>query len=157
MTQSASIVYNQGPLLRKVPSLVSHEPLPVENQSRNLLPEETFKGFLNHTGSLLYANRIRLTFKASAHHAANLGLLKGLIDFHRPKGFSCTLNRADHTISADVPYAQQELLISFLDRIKALLEKELAFKKHLKKILLFEDTIKQATAQAYAGLTSLDW
>jgi hypothetical protein len=157
MTQSASIVYNQGPVLHKVSSLTSQETLPVENQSRNLLPEETFKGFLHHGGSLFYANRIRFTFKVSSHHYSNLGLLKGLIDFHRPQGFAFTINRADNTISADVPYAQQELLISFLDRIKALLEKELAFKKHLKKILLFEDTIKQATAQAYAGLTSLDW
>lgn len=157
MTQSASIVYNQGPLLHKVPSLVSDDTISVVNQSRNLLPEETFKGFLNHTGSLLYTNRIRFTFKVSSHQYSNLGLLKGLIDFHRPRGFSFTINRADHTISADVPSAQQELLISFLDRIKSLLEKELAFKKHLKKILLFEDTIKQATAQAYSGLTSLDW
>jgi len=156
MTQSASRLYNITDLhvYEQRPSLFGNQGIQVDHYSTGLLPAETFQGFLEHTGTLAYVNRVRLTFRISKPFQIQVGLLKGLLDFNRPKGFLFTLNRADNTISADASSRQQAELVSFLIHIQTLVEKELAFKNHLKRILVFEETYRKAKAQAYDGLVT---
>jgi hypothetical protein len=112
-------------------------------------------GLLIDNGKFVINERAHLNFLVSTQFKNSFGLLKGLIDFHRPSRFSFTFDRHRFSIDVIVAADEQDALSSFLKSIHSRLLDELSFKANLKKILQFESDYKSKKDFLYHSLLNM--
>ena len=93
----------------------------------------------------------RVSFKLNAPFAGSFILLRGLLEFSRPKSISISANAASNSfeLTSRVGVA---FMIEYLDVIVGMLAREIRFKSHLKSILRFERSVKEMQAELYKEL-----
>lgn len=121
------------------------------SKSERLLAElRDEPGFIEPTSALSYANRIRVSFSFQASRARFI-LLRGLIEFHRPKYFLFTYHRESGVIDADIPESEFASFKIFLGKVGALFTAEENFKTSLRHVLEFESRYQAERNAVYAG------
>lgn len=107
--------------------------------------------FAESANAFTYNNRIRFSFRAGLNEKLFV-LLKGLIEFHRPKNFLFKYDKAERSIEADVHEGDYAALKKFLANINHWLNKELGFRSALKDALAFEARYKAERAAVYGSV-----
>lgn len=104
------------------------------------------------------ANRIFLTdrviikFELSNDYREHFVLLRGLLEFSRPKGIAISAHNSEKNFELHIGNDQAAAVISYLHIILQSFIKEINFKKALKSVLVFEQTVKQQQAKLYNTL-----
>jgi hypothetical protein len=117
--------------------------------------EEAFaidNGLFSKVAPLFYKNRLRLTFFVSDEYRSRYALLRGIIEFHRPKAFTFLYNRTDKILECDITVHQANALHEFLGSVLQLIECEVKFKEVLKQVIDFEDQCKRISGSVYGSL-----
>jgi hypothetical protein len=99
-----------------------------------------------------YNDRVRLSFSIAEKFTDQFILIKGLIEFNRPKHFSFTYNPVQKTVETDIEVNQIKELQSFYTSVYGWLKKEIQFKDTLKLILDWENRNKKEMAAVYSLL-----
>lgn len=99
-----------------------------------------------------YKKRVRVSLTVSSDYRAHLVMLRGLIEFNRPKHLSFDYQFQHSTIETDIDIRELTDLQSFLKKISAWLNQEIQFKQALKTVLAFENRYKLEKAGVYAAL-----
>ena len=107
--------------------------------------------FAGSATAFIYNNRIRFNFGVSSN-AKRFALLKGLIEFHRPKNFLFTYDTNAKQIEADVHEADYAAFRNFLVSVDQWLKNEIDFKAALKNAIEFESKYRSERAAVYATL-----
>lgn len=100
----------------------------------------------------LIKDRTIIKFKLSDAYRDQFALLRGLLAFHTVKEISVVSNPSERTFEAGVNKDQITTVITHLDTIINLLNKELSFKKSLKALLKFEEATKEKQSKLYQAL-----
>lgn len=101
---------------------------------------------------LHYNARIRLSIQIAEKFRKHFALIRGLMEFHRPKHFSFEYQFSQKTLEIDIEGKQLTELLIFFDLILTLITEEIRFKGALKLVLEFEDRYKKAQSEIYAQL-----
>ncbi len=109
------------------------------------------------TSSFLYNDRVRLAFTVADEFAREFVLIRGLIEFHRPKELSFIYDREFRSIVVAVTQEQLGILHQFFGLIYDLLAKERRFRKALRSVIEVENSYRRVLENAYAELKSLDY
>ena len=104
------------------------------------------------TSPLFYKTRAYFSFSLSEEFKKNFVMIRGLIEFHRPRNFSFEYNSAQKAIETDIEVNHLEDLRVFLHDVSIWLVQEIKFKETLKIILDFEHRYKVARSEVYALL-----
>lgn len=110
-----------------------------------------------------YNNRIRISFRISDDYKSDFVLLKGLIEFNRPKDLVFAYDREQRSITTDIREDQPDQLRLFLSSILAWLNQEKKFRHALRIALEFEsrykferdsvyEILRNTTVAAYASV-----
>ena len=108
-------------------------------------------GFADSANAFIYNNRIRFSFGTGLNEKLFV-LLKGLIEFHRPKEFLFTYDKAERNIKADIHERDYSAFKDFLANVNHWLNNELRFKSALKNALAFEARYKSEKASVYGTI-----
>ena len=93
-----------------------------------------------------------IKFELSNDYREYFVLLRGLLEFSRPKEIMISVNSSEKTFEVYVSASQHEAVIAYLEIILEFFLKEINFKKLLKSVLQFEHTLKQRQAVLYSSL-----
>jgi hypothetical protein len=102
--------------------------------------------------AFLHKQSVKLDLSLSPDFQSYFILLKGLIEFHRPRNFKFFFNREGQSVSIEIDLNEINLLRQFLSDISLWLVRELKFKAELKKVLAFEARYKVEKALIYQGV-----
>ena len=98
---------------------------------------------------LYYKTRIHLQFSISERYRSQYVMIKGLIEFHRPKRFSFNYSAPPRVIEIDVDVKQLDELTLFLARVLVWLQRENQFRLALKIALEFESRYRLERDSVY--------
>ena len=96
--------------------------------------------------------RVRLHFSVGQSLPSDFTLVKGLIEFHRPKDFHFKFDRKQKTISLDVDLDHIDRLTTFLSGVEEWVRKEKQFRHALKMAIEFERRYQLERESVYAIL-----
>lgn len=102
--------------------------------------------------SVQYKERVRLHFSVAHSLPSDFTLVKGLIEFHRPKEFHFKYDRKQKTISLDVDRDQIDRLATFLSGVEEWVRKEKQFRHALKMAIEFESRYQLEQESVYGIL-----
>jgi hypothetical protein len=102
----------------------------------------------------LHKDSVKFDLSLSSEYQSYFILLKGLIEFHRPKDFKFHFTKEDQSVSIEIGVNEINLLRQFLSDISFWLVKELKFRSDLKKVLAFEARYKAEKELIYRGVLS---
>jgi hypothetical protein len=124
---------------------------------QNVLSNETrvVPSFIEQVSRLEYGDKVRYTFIVSKRFENQFALIKGLIDFHRPKHILFRFNREEKSIEVRTHLQQVDFLFGFLQKVQEWLVKEVQFKLALKKVIQFEDQYKSQRDSIYSSLLGI--
>lgn len=103
----------------------------------------------SQTPLFFYKERVHLKFQVKTVYAPHFILVKGLLEFHRPKDFRFVFNVDEKSFEIDIKVSQLGFLEVFLDKIYTWLNRELAFKSVLKQVVAFEKRYKTESEKLY--------
>lgn len=103
-------------------------------------------------GNIQHKERVRLHFTVAGSSPSDFTLVKGLIEFHRPKEFLFHYERKQNTISLVVGLNQIDPLATFLLQIEEWIRKEKRFRHALRIALDFEKRYQLERESVYAVL-----
>src|SRR5688572_5346111 len=106
----------------------------------------------DHNTSLHYRARVRLHFTVADRLPSDFTLVKGLIEFHRPKEFSFEYDRKQKTIALDIDLDDIDRLATFLSALEEWVRKEKQFRHALKMAIEFERRYQLERESVYAIL-----
>ena len=112
--------------------------------------------FIRPVSRLEYRDKVQYTFIVSAPFEIHFALIRGLIDFHRPKGIQFRFNREEKAIEVRAHLQHVDFLFQFLQKLKEWLDKEVQFKLALKKVIQFENQYKSQRASIYSSLLGIE-
>jgi hypothetical protein len=101
-----------------------------------------------------YRNRLRVSLTISEEFRNSYIMVRGLIEFHRPKDFSFTYQLMKRTIEADIEVVHLETLKVFLGKVLLWTKQEKQFKHALKLALEFETRYKLERDSVYAVMNN---
>lgn len=148
MTQSATVSTAENIFVYNPKSLTPRNDSSKAEAIVNELKAEI--EFADSANAFIYNNRIRVSFGAGVNEKLFV-LLKGLIEFHRPKNFLFSYDRAGKNIEADVHETDYQAFRNFLANVNLWLKNELSFRTALKNALAFEAKYKAERATVYAS------
>lgn len=93
-----------------------------------------------------------IRFRLSDRGQKNFVLLRGLLEFSRPKGINISSDIHDRSFKLLLTEDQAPAVTSYLQAISERFHKEIEFKASLKKILHFENAMKIEQAKLYQSL-----
>lgn len=96
-----------------------------------------------------YKERVHLKFHVKTTYTPHFILLKGLLEFHRPKDFRFVFNVGEKSFETDIKISQLGFLEDFLDKVHTWINRELAFKSLLKQVVAFEKRYKTESEKWY--------
>jgi len=103
-----------------------------------------------------YNGRIRISFSTADTYKRNFILIKGLIEFHRPKWLGFNYDKKQHGIETDIPAAQLDELATFVTMVTMWLKKEIQFQYALKRAIVFEKRYKLEGNGIYSVLNGVN-
>ena len=103
-------------------------------------------------GKIFQSDRAIVKFKLSGIYHDHFVLFRGLLEFSRPKWISVSFNNSERTFELFVGIDQATAVTEYLDLILKLLIKEIKFKKSLKAILRFEESVRVEQSRLYREL-----
>jgi len=110
-----------------------------QEESNEAAANEFFENPLfKQISSFYYHNRLRLSLTLSEQHKYDFVLIKGLIEFHRPRNLNFFYDRKNSSFETDIYEHETTELRSFLGNVAEWLKKEKQFKLALKMILDLE-------------------
>lgn len=102
-------------------------------------------------GLFLHA-RYAITFSLKDKFATHFVLLRGLLEFSRPKTIKIMPNTISKNFYIELSENQVEHFVTYLETIVAWLMKEIKFKEALRALITFEKEVKHKQATLYANL-----
>jgi len=93
-------------------------------------------------GKIFQSDRAIVKFKLSGIYHDHFVLFRGLLEFSRPKWISVSIDNSERTFELFVGIDQTQAVTEHLDLMLKLLIKEIKFKKALKTILRFEESVR---------------
>lgn len=106
---------------------------------------------LSATG-LFQNGRLIVTFVLNESYRDKFALLRGLLEFSRPKGITISANRLDRTFQLQVSPDQVDRIKEYLETILNLLAEEIRFKASLKSVIAFENKVRLEQEKVYEAL-----
>jgi hypothetical protein len=103
-------------------------------------------------GKIFQSDRAIIKFRLSGIYHEHFVLFRGLLEFSRPKRIAISVNNSERTFEVFVGTDQASAVVEYLDLILKLLTQEIKFKKSLKAILRFEESVRVEQARLYTEL-----
>jgi hypothetical protein len=103
-------------------------------------------------GKIFQSDRTIVKFKLSGIYRDHFVLLRGLMDFSRPKRISLSFNNSERTLELFAGTDQAAAVTEYLELILKLLIQEIKFKKSLKAIIRFEEAVRVEQSTLYRDL-----
>ena len=103
-------------------------------------------------GKIFQSDRAIVKFRLSGIYHNHFVLFRGLLEFSRPKGISVSFNNSERTFEFFVGIDQAAAVTEYLDLNLKLLIKEIKFKKSLKAVLRFEESVRVEQSRLYREL-----
>lgn len=103
-------------------------------------------------GKICLSDVVIVRFALSDNYRNHFVLLRGLLEFSRPKNISVSANNSEKSFELYIVKDQTTTVISYVDTILQLLMKEIAFKKSLQAVLKFERSIRIEQSKLYQAL-----
>lgn len=97
-------------------------------------------------------DRYAITFRLTDKFANHFVLLRGLLEFSRPKTIKITSNAIDKTFHVELSETQANHFVNYLDMKLGWLMKEIKFKESLRALIIFEKKVKREQAILYANM-----
>jgi hypothetical protein len=102
--------------------------------------------------AIFIVDRYDITFTLSNKFAEHFVLLRGLLEFSRPKTIRIISNRTDNTFHVLLSEEDDDHFVAHLEKILSWLVREINFKKSLKAMVNFEKKVKREQEILYANL-----
>jgi hypothetical protein len=101
---------------------------------------------------IFLVDRYAITFRLSDKFADHFVLLRGLLEFSRPKTLEITPNATNKTFHVEFSETQADHFVTHLDTVLGWLIKEIKFKESLRALITFEKKVKREQAILYANM-----
>jgi hypothetical protein len=108
--------------------------------------------FMHQYSRLDYNDRVKLQYRVSDLYKTHFILIKGLIEFYRPKESVFLFDARTHALEVSVDVAAYHRLEAFLQLVERWLLAEIEFKATLKRILQFENHYRAESVRMYDPL-----
>jgi hypothetical protein len=137
---------------------------PILDQSSNNFPalsvnrNEEFRSsalpqIFERVSSLIYEHRIVQLLSVVPSANAQFALVKGLIEFCRGSKFTVEFDSTARTLTVDIALKDSNDFNKLLSEVSVRFEKEIAFKKRLKKLIDFESRYRSEAEFLYQDIT----
>jgi hypothetical protein len=133
-----------------VPSKQSANPMLDWFDKSTILKAISFKHI--PAGKIFQSDRAIVKFKLSGIYHDHYVLFRGLLEFSRPKWISVSFNNSEKAFELFLGIDQAQAVTEYLDLIVKSLIKEIKFKKSLKAILRFEESVRLEQSRLYREL-----
>lgn len=130
------------------------ESLPDEPLAKTSAFEPIKSDPFNDVAQFYYNGRTRMSFHIADAYKPNFVLLRGLIEFHRPRWAAFQYDKKQHRIDTDISVDQVDQLTTFLSMVTLTLKKEIQFQYALKRAIEFEKRSKLEGDGIYSVLKS---
>lgn len=101
---------------------------------------------------IFLAGRYIITLRLTDQYAKYFVLLRGLLEFSRPKSIKVSSDMTQKTFNVEISEAQFAHFVSYIETIQGWLIKEIKFKEALKALITFEKKVKQEQAILYSNV-----
>jgi hypothetical protein len=102
--------------------------------------------------ALHYNDRIKTTFLVTQEFQPDFSLIRGLIEFNRPRDLMFSFDRTSKTVNINLAKDQLSRLDGLLSRVYDELMKEKLFRKTLRTVIEFEQRYTRERDRLYAKL-----
>ncbi len=134
--------------------------LPIQGQQLNSAVDRLVKHELLSIKSLSVAkadaiflvDRYDITFTLSNKFAEHFVLLRGLLEFSRPKTIRIISSPIDKSFHVEFSENEADHLVIHMETVLNWLVKEIKFKESLRTLINFEEKMKREQARLYANL-----
>jgi hypothetical protein len=133
-----------------VPSKETANPVLDWFDRSTILEAVTFKNI--SAGTIFQSDRAIVKFKLSGTYHDHYVLFRGLLEFSRPAWISVSFNNSEKAFELFLGIDQAQAVTEYLDLIVKSLIKEIKFKKSLKAILKFEESVRLEQSRLYREL-----
>ena len=111
-----------------------------------------FSALFDKVPRYYHEGRIGLTFFIADDFSTDFGLIRGLMEFNRPRTLQFRYDRRQRSVDVEIDRGQLEELQRFLAHVLALLGREKQFRHALKLAIEFEDRYRVEREGVYAVL-----
>lgn len=102
--------------------------------------------------NFMHPDRYEVGFTLTNKFASHFVLLRGLLEFSRPKTIKVTANRADQSFYTEFSESQADDVVSYIETITGWFVKETKFKEAVRALIIFEQKVKREHAMLYAKM-----
>ena len=117
--------------------------------------ESNLPAFVKSSRQLEYNDKVHLSFEVIERFQPYYILIKGLIDFHRPKELFFSFDRVGSSFEVKVSNQDALKVIGFLQNVHSWLVQEVQFKTALKKVIAFEKQYNADRQALYGSLLGI--
>lgn len=103
-------------------------------------------------GRILGSNQLYAKFRLRQDYQDSFVLLRGLLEFSRPKEIAVSANSPERSFEVWLPEDQAPRILAYFETIITRLLREIRFKASLKMIVKYEAKVKQEQARLYEAL-----
>lgn len=103
-------------------------------------------------GNTFFPDQLLLKFRLREEYQHNFVLLRGLLEFSRPKKIVITANNSERTFEMWLTNDQAPDIIHYLEAIITRLLSEIKFKASLKMIIKYEERVRREQENLYKAL-----
>jgi hypothetical protein len=103
-------------------------------------------------GGILFTDHYAISFSLTDKLASHFVLLRGLLEFSRPKTMKVTADSTDKTFYTEFTESQVDDVVTYIETIAGWLVKEIRFKEALRSLIIFEKSVKRTYAELYAEM-----
>ena len=108
--------------------------------------------FYYHHNAFYYKNRARLQFNVTNEFLSQFVLIRGLIEFIRPKHLRFTFTPDRKSMEIDLEVSEFDELNLLFRRVYSELRKEIRFKAALKRAIAFDQAYQRERAEIYQAV-----
>jgi hypothetical protein len=119
-------------------------------KNSNVIEPVTFKSI--PAGEIFGADQVIVKFRLADLYEDQFVLLRGLLEFSRPKEISISSNNSEKTFQFHIGRDKVLAITTYLDKILALFAKEIRFKESLKAVIRFEQATRLEQSRLYREL-----
>jgi len=109
-------------------------------------------GLFNKVSPFYYKERVRLTLSVSDKSKPDFSLIRGLIEFNRPRNLAFYYDMKSRSVWIDISSSELDRLQKFLSLVFDLLVKERQFRHALKMAMEFENRYRLERDSVYGIL-----
>jgi hypothetical protein len=116
----------------------------------NVIRSVTFKAI--PAGEIFQADQVIVKFRLEDLYQDQFVLLRGLLEFSRPKEISISSNKGEKSFQFQIGRDKVLAISTYLDKIIDLFVKEIRFKESLKAVIRFEQATRVEQTRLYREL-----